>query len=223
MLDLSEIVQTPKMNSSKSGDRRVRQNKSSDSSARSVKPPQFDSTIRIKHRFRFSTTSQTTVNITRGNLLNLLIEGGSSTTTNHRVISGVKLNRVECWAVSGNSSTDYGFTTVSLEWLSNYGPSKEVSDSGNSFNTAHIAAVPPPQSLASFWSLTGSSESEILMSLTSPNGAIWDVWVEMVMYDGETPVAITTTATPTFGALYAGYLDGQVSGTYLPVSYVGIN
>ncbi len=183
-------------------------------------PSSFKSNVELKHHFRFQTSAAVSTGITRANLLSLLATG---TTTQQvaRLMSGVKLNRVEVFGVSGGGSNDYAAATVSLEWLSNLGPTSETSDTGNALNPPHIVCTPPPQSLASFWSITGQNESEILMNITAPTGAVIDVWVSSVLFDGETPVLIATTAALyTVGQLYAGYLDGVGAAVhFVPVSY----
>lgn len=139
--------------------------------------------------------------------MGLLFLNQNAGTSNYRIFSGVKLNHVQMWAVAGTGANDYGTTTCSVFWSSNYGPTNEVSDSGNAFRTATVTTSPPKQSLASFWSLAGSNETEVLCTITCPIGTIIDINVDLVLEDGETPVSITSTQTGVLGQLYAGYLD----------------
>jgi hypothetical protein len=186
-------------------------------------PPQFQSTVRVKHRFRFQSSANSSSNITRAILLDLLMTNLTSAHTNARLISGVKLNRVELWGVSGTNASDFAAATLSLEWLSNLGPSSESSDTGNAFHPPHVVTTPPQQSLASFWSITGQNESEILATILVPSGSVVDIWVDLILYDGETPVTITTTQSGTAGTTYAGYLDGAAgAGLLSPVSYTSL-
>jgi hypothetical protein len=185
--------------------------------------PQFEASIRLRKHFRFQETIVTAGNytISRGNLLNLLFSCNSGTTS-ARTIAAVKVNQLEVWQTYSTSNTSSA-TTVSVEWLSNYGPSTEYSDTSLSVSIpAHVRTQSPPLSLASFWSITGSSESEGIFRLRTDNGsnAIIDLWVDIVLMDDETPVTITTQNSLTTSQLYAGYLDGQVGSKYLqPVSY----
>jgi hypothetical protein len=112
-------------------------------------PPQFTSTLRVSRRARYGTAANalTNKNLTRAMLLNHLVMNISSSTSNYRLLSGIKLNRLEIWS-PGDSS--FGVTTCSVEWTSTYGPSKIVSDSSMTVNAAHVVAVPPPQSLHHF-------------------------------------------------------------------------
>jgi hypothetical protein len=184
-------------------------------------PRTFNSNIRFKHQFRYTSVGTLAGNITqRSTILNLL---GVATTTTQvaRLFAGVKINRIEIFGVSGSGSTGTTASTVSLEWLSEFGPSSEMSDTGNAFNPPHLVCTPPPQSTASFWSLTGSNEGVSLFSIAAPAGSVVDLWLDVVLFDAETPTLITSTSILTVGGTYAGYLTGSVgAGTYLiPVSY----
>jgi hypothetical protein len=184
-------------------------------------PRTFNSNIRFKHQFRFTSVGTLAGNVTqRSTILNLL---GVATTTSQvaRTFAGVKINRIEIFGVSGSGTTGTTASTVSLEWLSEFGPSSETSDTGNAFNPPHLVCTPPPQSTASFWSLTGSNESVSLFSIAAPAGSVVDIWVEVVLFDAETPVLVTSTSILSIGGMYAGYLTGSTgAGSYLlPVSY----
>jgi hypothetical protein len=197
------------------------------------RPLQFDASVRLKHHFRYiDIGSGTTFNITRGNLLNLMVSA-NTTSTAARLIAGIKLNRIEMFTTaSSTSGSSPSETTISVEWLSNYGPSSESSDSSISVSLpAHVTSRPPPNSLASFWSLTGSNESEIVAKLQLPSSVsgayaytIVDIWVDVVLMDDETPLTVTGyTNTLTLSQFYLGYLDGNGSSAEIkPVSYVSI-
>jgi hypothetical protein len=217
---------TPTKNN-KRGDRRARQNKSSGtrqsvSVTNSHFPQQFKSNVELKHRFRFQASTAGSYSIARSQILNLLCES-SGTAAAYRIMSGAKLNRVEVFGVAGGGTNDYSASTVSLEWLSNLGPTSETSDTGNAMNPPHIVCSPPPQSLASFWSITGQNESEILFTVTVAIGGVIDIWLSAVLFDGETPVSATVTSFGTLGQLYALPLDQSAGvGNLVPVSYNSI-
>jgi hypothetical protein len=158
-------------------------------------------------RFTATNASSSTV-ITRKNLLCAYLMGYGSSTTLLRLIAGIKLNRIEIYG----SVASAGFAnTVSVEWLSNYGPSSEISDTSTSTSEpAHLVTSPPPQSLASFWSMIGTNESENIFNISCTAGSIIDVWVDIVLLDGQGNTASTsTTASGTY--LYVTYLDGPAS------------
>jgi len=206
---------------SKSYSRAPRKSQKGKSSVGLLRPPQFDSTVKFTHKFRFLSNSAATSTITRARLLNLLVSATAANTAN-RIFSGARLIKVEVWAVQGASSANpFNTATVSLEWISNLSPTTEVSDSGNAENTAHISCKPPSMSTGAFWSMTGSNETESLFILTVPVGSIVDVTVELVCMDGETPVVVTI-GSGTAGFLSAVALD-DVAATLIPVSYTNVS
>jgi hypothetical protein len=179
-------------------------------------PPPFNSTISVSRRVRYvASTAFTSGSLTRADLLNHLI-CCTLATANARLLSGFKLNRIEIWSPGSSTFTT---ATSSVEWLSSYGPSKVVSDSSMTIEPAHIVSTPPPQSLASFWSLTGSNETETLCTLSYGANSIIDLSYEIIFQNGETPVVVTTAASNATGTVYMLPLFGIVSNSALPVSY----
>jgi hypothetical protein len=184
---------------------------------------QFNATVNLKHRFRYySNGTATNVTVTRANLLNNLMVNISSSTGHWAIISAIKVDRIEMVSPSGALLTQ---GTISVEWLSTYGPSVIVSDTSNSTAIQCVVRSSPPRnSLASFWSLSNSNESDTLMNLNSPAGTVVDVFVTMVLNDGINSRNATTTNSGTQGILYASYLDGPRSGAiFTPISLAFLN
>jgi hypothetical protein len=183
--------------------------------------PSFQANVRMKHRFRFIAIISGGYNITRANLLNLMVMGVGSNVA-YRLFGAVKLNKIEMW----NSGNAVGApSTIALEWLSNLGPTTEISDTGNVFNWAHIVTSPPRTCLAGFWSQSGVNESEVLFSIQVQAGTTVDVWIEVVFGDG-TGVNLTGyTQSGSASLLYYGALIGQGtggSGNLNPVTVTGL-
>lgn len=182
--------------------------------------PRIDSTIKISHRARYTCTTNSVINITRANMLNTLIMNINNTTTNGRLISGIKLNRIEIYGAPSGP--------IALEWLSTLGPTRELSD--RSLTNSAIPCIkssPPKQSLAGFWSMTGSQESDVLCTITT-NGSgaacTVDVWTSIILMDGEPIVGVTTTSTGTSATLYLTRFDGPgASAVLIPDNYTTIN
>lgn len=184
-----------------------------------MRPPQFASNVVFKHRFRFGATgTSNTVSVKRSDLLGLLFSNRSGSTSNSRIVAAAKLNRVEAWGTGGDSDSVSAVTIISLEWRSANAPTLELSDTGSPYRPPHLITSPPSHSLAGFWSLTGTNESEELFIMRVIAGTTVDIWVDMVLFDGETPVAVTTTASGTVGQLYAGFLDASSTKLLQPVS-----
>jgi hypothetical protein len=225
------IIITPTSKTNQRGDRRARQNKNSGgvvAITQSHFPSTFQSNVRFKHMFRFQTSASLgtpgTV-ITRAQLLGLLFVNRTGGTTNAGIIAGIKINRLRMYGVGGSTSTlPFTPSSVSVEWLSEYGPSSEFSDTGNAFSPASLTSVPPPQSLCSFWNLIqGANQGQTMMVLSAPAGTVIDLWFEIVLRDGEAENDITTVAAGVVGQLYAGYLDAGAAAVCVPVSYLSLN
>jgi len=195
--------------------RRRRQNQ-----RREVHPPQFQSTVMVTRRARFTATGggYASLGVSRDSLLNHLVSC-ILTTSNARVLSGFRIRSVEMWSIGSGGVVLP--TTVSVEWTSSYGPSRIVSDTSMSIAPAHVVTAPPPDSLASFWSLSGSNENDVVMILSIPEGTVLDITYDAIFQNGESPVIVTTTTSNTAGALYMMCFDGATSFGYLkPQSYV---
>jgi hypothetical protein len=187
-------------------------------------PRPFQANVRFSHRFRYSNGSNnvTTEQITRGNLLNSIIVNLTGGTSNGRIASAVRVKSIEMWTWMNNQGA-VADQTVALTWTSNYGPTSEISDSTfSSAVPAHIRTSPPRDSLASFWSSSGSNESEVILLISAPNYSIMDVVLDFVLLDGSTFTA-TTANNGSAGRVYYSPFDGpNGNGYWQPVSMSAI-
>lgn len=171
----------------------------------------------IHKRIRFSNTSASLVqfNVNRQGILNLLAMAVSSTEL-VRLANAVRVKSIEVWNLSASGSSSANVNAVgeiSVQWESQYSPSMIVSDSGTVFRPAHIRTKPPKDSLASYWSLSGSNESETLFKMVLPQQCIFDVIFDFVLQNNylnsDAPVGITPSVTsPILGTVYLCALDG---------------
>jgi hypothetical protein len=216
---------TPNKSNKRGARSQARQNKTS-AVMMVDKPSQILTSITSKYRFRFQIVNTPGVlGLTRAMLLNLLQSGNSSTTT-ARLIAAIRVNRIQMFCSPIGA---YGNTTCSVEWLSTYGPSTEKSDTTTSISIpASVISSPPRNSLASFWSLTGQNESDVIAKISFPSNsygnALIDVWTDIVLMDDESPVTLTPHNSVTVSQLYMGYLDGFTGGSsaYQPIAYTSI-
>jgi hypothetical protein len=194
------------------------------------KPPQFESTITIGKTYRFTCTTGGVKSITRAQLLNLLVMNGSvAGTQNYRLCDAVKIRRIRVWSnPPGVAQGGANSSPISLQWFSEYGPTKVVSDSGIGFSDgAKLSSRPPPMSLASFWSLTGTSEATVLFDIALNKGDVIDVDLTqrlqnetLVASGAEAPVLVSSTAAGTQGVVYCLSLDLNTTASVPPVGYV---
>ena len=180
-------------------------------------PPQFDATKHVNGRARYVVVgTQTAVSITRGALLSHLIMNSASGTANYRLFSAFRLKSVEIWGAAASAA-------VSIEWRSANGPTVIASDTTVlSAVPAHVRTSPPKDSLAGFWSLTGTNESESLFLITSPADSIVDITYEAIVQNGESATLVTTTASGAIGTVYETYLAGATTTGFVPVSYASL-
>lgn len=179
-----------------------------------IRPYKADNILNFSIRYQ-NTSGPTIRSITRANLLNTLIMNQNAGTSNYRVCAAVRVNRVRMYTAG----------SASLEWQSAYGPSSATIVQGTSTTASGLLMQKPPKtSLASYWSLTSSNETESVFSISSIMNDVIDVDFSVVLMDTETPVNVTTTASGTVGQLYRSYLDGpNGSAIYKPIYLVNLN
>jgi len=162
-----------------------------------IRPYKADNILNFSIRYQCVTA--VTHGITRAMLLNTLLLNQNGGMSNYRLCAAVRVNKVRI----------YTAVTCSLEWSSAYGPSSATIVQGTSTTASGILEQKPPKnSLASYWSLTGSNESEVLMVVGLSTGDVIDVDYSIVLMDQEAPVNVTTAGSGTVGQLYRSYLDG---------------
>lgn len=185
-----------------------------------LQPPPFIPTLKLSHKFRFESGANTgTFSVTRANLLNLVLVATSAITT-ARLIEAVRLQSVEVWAnpVALGAPPNNLF----IEWLGENSPSTLIGDTGMGVRPPHVSAFPPSSSSNRWWSISGTSESDVLFILGLPTNSVVDVTVELRMVEMETPTAGEVPAGATLGQVYGDYLDGLASGKLTPVGFTAL-
>lgn len=194
--------------------RRASQNKAPHKArlSRAINPPAITATNTVNHLFQYVATSAVSkVSITRAFMLSSVIMNSSSSTTNYRISNAIKLNSISVWSGLPSSSSQ-AVNTVSIEWLSSYGPSKIVMDTTiNVSKPAVIHSRPPVNSLAGFWSLRNSNESDVLFIITCPNGSVVQTNVTYNLQDDTAINLVSTTNSGAVGTVYYTFLDGPAA------------
>lgn len=165
--------------------------------------------------YRFVSTSGTITSVSPSDLMTA--SGTICTVANTTCTSmfgTVKVNRIEIWTPPASQGAS---ATCSCEFFGTSNtPSREFSDTSISVATpAHLVAVPPPQSLASFWQ---GASGTALFKLTAPVGSIIDVWLSLIMNDDEVTIVTRAVSTATLGSIYYLGLDSTATTRYVPVS-----
>jgi hypothetical protein len=180
-------------------------------------PPSFTATVGLKRRARYTvSTALADSGLTRADLLSHLVMNVGSGVNNYRMLSGFKLNRFEIWAPGTSAFVP---TTASIEWTSTYGPSRIESDTSMTIDAAHVLSQPPPQSLASFWSIGGSNETDVICLITAPVNSVIDINYEIIFQNGETPQNVVSTGNGVEGTVYMTPLFGLTTTNTVVVSY----
>jgi len=171
-------------------------------------PFKADNILNFSARYQNTNTSIYFANILRSYLLSTILVGNGAS-IGYRVCSAVRVNRVRI----------YTAITASLEWVSQYGPTSATIVQGTSTSTSGVLHQKPAKnSLASFWSMSGSNEGDSLMLVgLSPNDVI-DVDFSVVLMDNESPVS-TTISGGAAGQVYRTFLDGPSSGQKIKPLY----
>lgn len=181
-----------------------------------VRPYKSDPIISFSIRYQASSSSSYPgVAITRAFLLNTMFMNLSSALSNGRIFQAVRVNKV----------TLTTSIQASIQWRSLYAPSSTTLVTGTSTTAAGIyMSKPPKNSLASFWSTSGSNESEILFLLDFTTNDYIDVSFSAVFQDDLGSVNVVTSNNGSGGNLYRSRLDGPASGALLvPVLISSLN
>jgi len=187
-------------------------------------PPEFESTFSTGHKFRFTYDATggnlfTSLPITRAMLLNLYTMA-TTTTNQFRLITAIKLNRVQMWCQP--PALDGVTHTVSCEWRGANAPSTIHSDSTIGVRPAYVSTRPPEHSSSGWWSISGNLETEVLCALSGAGGTIVDIDCSVKFADSEAAVAgeAGTGAGAVVGTVYWNYLDGFTSNVLIPIGGV---
>jgi len=180
------------------------------------RPPAFMPTLKVKHKFRFTSGGNAgTFTIERENLLDLYVMAATAATA-FRIIEGIRLKSVEIW--TNPVALGQAPSTCSVEWVGTNGPSTVISDTGMGVLPAHVFARPPPRSSDQWWSMSGNNETDPLFTLVLPINSVIDVVCDLrlVELEAATPVTVAPTGA-TAGTVYGNFLDGLTSGKLTPV------
>jgi len=177
-------------------------------------PAPIRANLEMKHHYRFTSSAATLTSITDTLLLTAAGVMAVSATAANSIHRTVKVNRIEVWtppAAQGSAAT----CSVAFP-APNNSPAREYSDTTiSTAEPAHVIAVPPPQSLCSFWQ---SGTGVTMFNLVAPAGSIIDVWLSLVIGDATLGAAAVLVGATT-GVMYYCSLDSATAAgsIYTPV------
>ncbi len=194
---------------------RVTSSSSQGSNALMADPPQISTNIVVRHTYRFAASAAFSGAISPSKVLAALGTMGTvANTTVSFLFKCFRLRSLNLWAPPSSQGST---VTTSVEWLGTANsPNYEVSDTSVSVSRpAHVKAVPPKTSLASFWQVASGTA---LFNLVAPAGTIIDMSVDMIMVDQTSASTTIGAATVTLGEIYYLALDHGTSDLLVPVS-----
>jgi len=160
----------------------------------------------------FATGSIANFPFTRGAALNILSMGVNSTTS-YRLLQAVRLRAVRIFSAAQLTAGTFGATSASsLQW--NCGGSRPRVLTAATMGAGSIGCLhskPPKDSFASFWTLAGTNEADVLFSVDLGTGDVIELDVVYQLQNGITASfaasALTTTTTLATGKVYAQSFD----------------
>jgi hypothetical protein len=172
-------------------------------------PPKASLSVCPTMVFRFTCGSaQNDATYTRAQVLSLLLQGTSTTTIGTRLIQAIRVNKLELWDPANGVTVS---NHADLVWFGTQSLRKVMDHCTVGVSAAaHISTRPPKNSTASFVSMQGISESEILFGITCSPGAVLDIHASVTLAS-DWGIALTTvsvTGPVSQGVTYFNNLDG---------------
>lgn len=185
-------------------------------------PPPFNATVVTHKRLRFEASSASPAGgtlISGEDLFDLFCMATSAIAA-YQLYSAIRVRNIHIW---GPMPASLAPVTCSIEYLSTGSflgqPAKIRSDTSmGSTKAAYVTYKPPAKSLLENWvpAQTGTP----LISLVFPANSVIDIELDLVLQNGESPVAVgAAVAGATVGKIYVRALDSNGSGLLPPVSY----
>jgi len=193
---------------------------------RLIHPPQLTPDIQFRKTFRFKASAAKNGSFSDVDLFNMLVLA-SSTTNCWRLLTGIRIRKLEIWAPMLSDlvpvTVTAEFSGVSTTNVSSVGgPRRMHSDTSMGSNCpAHIVAKPDPGSLAAFWFnyLNVIATATPICSLVISINSIIDLTVDCVVSNNETVASVIVIAGATVGQVYLRALDSTGANVLVPTDY----
>jgi hypothetical protein len=180
-----------------------------------------DTNPTFNQTFRF-VASGTTGNlvVSRQDILALL-QVSYASTTGYRLINSAVINWLDIY-LPPPATTTPAYQIFSMTWLGAYAKAKVLQlTSLGTAAISHLRTRPPKNSVASFWSISGTDESEPLFSMDVTANVVIDVNLSYTLQNfvdyNAAAVSSTSSKTLTTGVLYGAALDGVASNVMTPL------
>jgi hypothetical protein len=183
-------------------------------------PPPFNSNPIFTRKFRYQCVNAEVKDqdyVTMASLQNLQYIPTSATAA-LGYFSAVRLKQVEIWA---NASVANTMNTISIDWLSNDGPNRQIAATGNTLEPAHLKVRPPKSCAAGRWyagQLLAQNTPTSIVATTpyafaiqsQQSGAICEITVDYTLFDTDSlnnPFALVCAGATAGNLTTNAYLD----------------
>jgi len=202
----------PRPTSRSSNQKPPRKNQPRGSRTLGARLPAFRQYPVFRQTFEFQGSSSAGSNVSLANLRNLIFIPTNSTTIGVSIFDATRIVLLELWSNQSSATTSYN--DLSLEWQGSGTPGVITKSSGTAFDAAHIRAVPPKNSFASFWK--SQNDTGNVFTVTAPNQCNLRVTLEFTVCNGGGN-AIGGTAL-TQGTVYFNNLNSDFASTSVVAS-----
>lgn len=179
--------------------------------------PQHLTSIGLRHKFRFVSTTNGSFAVTTKALTALLSVCYTTNTAVRSIFYAVKVNSVEVWTPPPAVG---GFASITCRWSGGPMGSDVLRNdiSVSQMEPAHLMSRPPPRTTAAFWS--NNDDSKSLFTLGLGTNSVVDIDANFVLTNNSTTV-VTAIATGVDGYTYCLALDSQFGTAYVvPQGYI---
>jgi hypothetical protein len=178
-------------------------------------PPELDANLMLQKRIRYRESHGGITNITRKDLLNLIVVPSDGTHA-YGLLKASRILSIKCWVLDSSASAPLGGADqVLVTWTSSLGLDITKRSTQMSIAPGYLQTSPPKDSLAGFWTLAGSDLTQTLVSITSPDGSIIDITFEVIFANNQSARVIGISPGTTGAVSYNNFSGYSVEG-YLP-------
>ncbi len=183
-------------------------------------PPPFVPSLTLNKVFRFKASAAMVNDVLSIKDVGTMLIMATGATTSNTLSTAFRLRKVEMW---GPMASDLVPVTVSVEFQFTPtsglgGPSKLQSDTSmGSTVCAHVSAVPPAGSSASFWQADYTTDGMCL--LNGPSNSVVDLTIEYTLNDSLAAGTAVTVVAATAGVIYVRKPDVSSTAVLVPISF----
>jgi len=175
--------------------------------------PPVPGSFSFRHSFQFRVqTSQTALNVTVGNLLDMLLVA-TSATAGVSLLESIKLDRIKIWSPSTSAFVP---NTVQLTWGSigsvSDGRNNTIVDTSMSTKSAHVSARPPREEQPSFWH-NDSTRNLVMFILGCNANSIVQIDFRATVQPNSQVSVTNALVGATAGQVYYRGLDGLAAAS----------